>query len=376
MSRFDRYVLSQLLVVFGFFSLVLVAVYWINQAVLVFDRLIADGQSAGAVLAFTALTLPKVIGIVLPMSAFAASVYVTNRLNSESELVVVQATGFSPFRIAVPYLVFGLIVAIMTGALMNVLVPMAEREATRQRADLANNVTARFLSPGEFLQPSKGVTFYIGELTPEGVLQSVFLSDARNPDEQTTYIAREAFLVSDVNGPKLVMVDGIAQILSEPGQRLSITRFDDFSYDIGRLIAAVRPPQPSAGHLSTLALLGVNAQQAETLNSTTALLVWDAHRRIAQSLLAIFTTLIGFATLLLGAFSRFGVWRQIIAAIALLIVLKMLANVTLSMPRDVQGSWMFNYIIIITSAVVCWSLLKFAARERKPRRHASGEVAT
>ena len=376
MSRFDRYVLSQLLVVFGFFSLVLVAVYWINQAVLVFDRLIADGQSAGAVLAFTALTLPKVIGIVLPMSAFAASVYVTNRLNSESELVVVQATGFSPFRIAVPYLVFGLIVAIMTGALMNVLVPMAEREATRQRADLANNVTARFLSPGEFLQPSKGVTFYIGELTPEGVLQSVFLSDARNPDEQTTYIAREAFLVSDVNGPKLVMVDGIAQILSEPGQRLSITRFDDFSYDIGRLIAAVRPPQPSAGHLSTLALLGVNAQQAETLNSTTALLVWDAHRRIAQSLLAIFTTLIGFATLLLGAFSRFGVWRQIIAAIALLIVLKMLDNVTLSMPRDVQGSWMFNYIIIITSAVVCWSLLKFAARERKPRRHASGEVAT
>ena len=41
MARFDRYLLSQLMVVFGFFSLVLVMVYWINRAVVLFDRLIA-----------------------------------------------------------------------------------------------------------------------------------------------------------------------------------------------------------------------------------------------------------------------------------------------------------------------------------------------
>jgi lipopolysaccharide export system permease protein len=31
------------MVFFGFFALVLVMVYWVNQAVLLFDRLIADG---------------------------------------------------------------------------------------------------------------------------------------------------------------------------------------------------------------------------------------------------------------------------------------------------------------------------------------------
>ena len=45
-SRLDRYLLSQLLGLFGFFSLVLVAVYWINRAVGLFDQLIGDGQSA------------------------------------------------------------------------------------------------------------------------------------------------------------------------------------------------------------------------------------------------------------------------------------------------------------------------------------------
>ena len=46
MARFDRYMLSQLLVLFGFFALILISIYWINSAVRLFDRLIADGQTA------------------------------------------------------------------------------------------------------------------------------------------------------------------------------------------------------------------------------------------------------------------------------------------------------------------------------------------
>ena len=73
MSRIDRYILSQFLTLFGFFALVLVSVYWINRAVSLFEQLISDGQTALVVLEFTALTLPLVISVVLPIAAFAAS---------------------------------------------------------------------------------------------------------------------------------------------------------------------------------------------------------------------------------------------------------------------------------------------------------------
>ena len=33
LTRFDRYILSQLMMLFGFFALVLVMVYWVNRAV-------------------------------------------------------------------------------------------------------------------------------------------------------------------------------------------------------------------------------------------------------------------------------------------------------------------------------------------------------
>ncbi|MEL6700686.1 MAG: LptF/LptG family permease, partial [Pseudomonadota bacterium] len=77
MARFDRYMLSQLLVLFGFFSLILVLVYWVNQAVALFDQLIADGQSARVFFEFTALSLPNIIRLVLPVAAFTAVIYVT-----------------------------------------------------------------------------------------------------------------------------------------------------------------------------------------------------------------------------------------------------------------------------------------------------------
>ena len=40
MTRFDRYMLSQFMVLFGFFALVLVSIFWINKAVRMFDRLL------------------------------------------------------------------------------------------------------------------------------------------------------------------------------------------------------------------------------------------------------------------------------------------------------------------------------------------------
>ena len=96
------------MMVFGFFALVLVSVYWVNSAVRLFDRLISDGQSVWVFLEMTALPLPNVIRLMLPVAAFVAVVHAPNRKAGESELVVMQATGFSPFRLARPVLYFGL----------------------------------------------------------------------------------------------------------------------------------------------------------------------------------------------------------------------------------------------------------------------------
>ncbi len=362
--------LSQLMVLFGFFALVLVSVYWINQAVRLFDRLIGDGQSAMVFLEFTALTLPNVIRLVLPMSAFAGAVYVTNRLSSESELTVMQATGFSPWRLARPVMIYGIIIGLMMAILTNFLVPASQAQLKLRETEISRNVTARLLTEGTFLHPADGVTFYIREITPEGALNDVFLSDWRSQDRSVTYTAAQAYLVKDNDVVKMVMVDGLAQSFSREGNRLFTTNFTDFAYDISALIGSGDPHVRHIRAIPTLEILRNPTAIATETGETMGRLADHLHSRFNQPLLCMVAALIGFASLLVGGFSRFGVWRQIVGALLLLVLVKLVEGLTTEPVRDNPDLWPLIYAPSITGLIIVWALLYWAAhpiiRRQKP----------
>ena len=364
MARFDRYMLSQLLVVFGFFSLVLVLVYWVNRAVILFDQLIADGQSVTVFLRLTALYVPGLIGLVLPISAFAASVYTTNRMTRDSEMVVVQGTGFSPYRLARPVLVFGALVTLMLSVLAHGLMPAARTQLEEQRAEMAENVSARFLREGTFLHPAEGITFYIRQITAQGELRDIFLSDARSPSSRTTYTAKSALLIRDISGPKLVMFEGMAQNLQADGRRLSVTTFSDFAYDIGKLINITPRAGRSYPELSTGELLSATPALSLETGRTAGQLAYAGHYRFSQPFLAVPAALIGFATLLLGGFSRFGVWRQILGAVVLIIIVQISENVLAGTARSDPAFWPLVYVPDLLGMVIGMTLLWIASKPR------------
>ncbi|WP_420863704.1 LPS export ABC transporter permease LptF [Algirhabdus cladophorae] len=370
MSRFDRYLLSQFMVLFGFFALILVLVYWVNRAVILFDQLIADGQSAIVVLEFTALTLPNVVRLVLPMAAFAASIYVTNRLSTESELVVMQATGFSGFRLARPVVVFGLIVAILMAALTHFLVPTSRAQLSERTGEIQENITARLLTEGTFLHPTRGITFYIGEITPLGELKSVFLTDKRNPAETITYTAKDALLVRSETGPKLVMFDGMAQTLQTSDQKLFTTRFAEFTFDVSNLVTTTKSKRAKLEEMSTAQLFTLG-REAETAQKPGEI-AEEFHGRFVQPLLCVVAALIGFCTLLLGGFSRFGVWRQILAAVFILIFIKLVEGAVTDTVRKSASLWMLLYLPVVIGFGLSWAMLFVAARptlfKRAPRK--------
>ncbi len=339
----------------------LVAVYWINRALGLFDDLIGDGQSALVFLEFTALTLPNVIRLVLPISAFAAALYATNRLIQESELVVMQATGFSPFRLARPILYFGLIVAVMVALLANVIVPASRTTLAARSAEIEANVTARFLREGLFLHPTPGITFYIGEIAPSQELLEVFLSDARNPEARVTYSALRALLLRSDTGPKLVMFDGVAQSLDRASQKLSVTRFEDFTYDLGAFLSKPAASTRTVEEMPTSALLGATEAEAQALNTTVPMMLQEAHSRIASPLLALAVPLIGFSALLVGAFSRFGLWRQVLGAVVILVLVQLVSNVTAGMVLRSAAAWPLSYAAPALGFVIAGGLLAWAS---------------
>ena len=372
MGRFDRYLLSQLIMLFGFFSLVLVGVYWINRAVALFDQIISNGQSAGVFFELTMLTLPNVIRVVLPISAFAASVYVSNRLMTESELVVAQAAGLGPFRLARAPLVFGLFVTFLLFLLAHFLVPASRAELTERRGEIAENVTARFLIEGRFMHPADGLTVYIREISETGELKGVFLSDARRPETATTYTAARALLVRAETGPKLVMVEGLAQIYDPETRRLATTRFSDFAYDLGVLIGAGSSRHPDVREMPTALLLAAAPETIAATGKPVSVLQYEAHSRFAQPFLGLVGALVGFAALLAGGFSRFGLWRQVALAVVVLILVQLLDNAVADRALADSRLVPLIYLPEIAGLGAALALLAWSGRRRRrPRNKAA-----
>ncbi|PIV75318.1 MAG: LPS export ABC transporter permease LptF [Rhodobacteraceae bacterium CG17_big_fil_post_rev_8_21_14_2_50_65_11] len=368
MGRYDRYILSQLLILFSFFSLVLVSVYWVNSAVGLFDRLIGNGQSLRIFLEFSALSLPQIVLLVIPVAGFVAAIYVTNRMISESELVVMQTAGCSALRLLRPVVVFGLIIGFLVAVLANVLVPAARGELMDRSVEVSADLTGRLLREGAFIHPANGVTVYIREITDLGEFRDVFLQDRSQPGAETTYTAQRALLVSSEAGPRLVMFDGVAQTLQIEGERLSIVEFRDFTYDIAGLIEAPNGRLLHIRELQTSVLLFAPASYAEAQGSSLGAFRFAGHDRLAKPVYALFVPVIAAATLMLGAFSRFGIWPQILLAIMLMIPLEMSWNAAESIGARQAGmawlAWVQPAMALLTAAVMTTLAMR---GHRRPR---------
>lgn len=365
MAKFDRYMLSQLLLFFGFFSLVLVAVFWVSRSVDLFDRLIGDGQSVLVFLEFSALGLPRIVQMVMPLAAFAAAVFVTNRLTTESEITVMQAIGSSPWRLTRPVLMFSLVVGVMSAALTIFLVPASMDQLKIREREIDQDIAARLLTEGAFLHPASGVTLYIRKIGEDGVLKEVFLSNRRDPNARLIYTADRAYLVKQDDATSLIMVDGLAQRYTPSNGRLSTTTFDDYSQDISGLFDDSSSLATDIRAFSTLELTQGWSDLAQNTGYGQGTIAEELHSRFAQPLFAMSTALFGFAVLISSGFTRLSTWREVLGAFTILLVLD---STRAALADPVRDNWTLWPLMYGPPAAAFLIVLAFLAYTARPRR--------
>ena len=303
MSKFDRYFFNQLLVSFLFFSIVLIAVFWVNKAVILFDKLISEGHSAAIFFEFSLLALPEAAALVFPISSFAAAVYVSNRLSNESEFVILRASGVSAGRLARPVLYFGVIIALVMIMITNVAIPLSKNQLNQREHEIGANLTAKLLREGRFLPPRATTTLFIEKIALDGELKNVFLSDRREPLTTRTYTAQSAYLLQQNGSNKLVLVNGMSQILSNETNQLSTTSFSDLTFDVGDYFSQSTTSRRKIDGFSTLEMLSNPAFVLLESGSSMGAFIENLNQRFHQPLLSLLSALIGFGAIA-GAGSR------------------------------------------------------------------------
>ncbi len=90
--------------------------------------------------------------------------------------------------------------------------------------------------------------------------------------------------------------------------------------------------------------------------------MYEGHDRIAQALSAVLTSLIGFSAMLIGNFTRFGRWRQILGALMALAVLQSLDNAMADVARSDTSLWPLTYGAVVLGLGVAYAILWISAR--------------
>ena len=170
------------------------------------------------------------------------------------------------------------------------------------------------------MHPAPGVTFYIGRIDYDGTLNDVFLSDRRDPEKPVTYVGAQAFLVRNDEGANLVMLDGMAIRHDARENTLSTGLFEDFSFDASGFAKADQDLRRNIRAVSTWQLI-VYGDQLKTEGSQGAI-VEELHERFSWTAICLAVAMVGFSVLMMGGFSRFGLWPQVVVAFIILIALE------------------------------------------------------
>ena len=149
MNTLDRYIGKSILGSIFATLLTLVGLSAIIKFVEQFRRVGKGTYDIWQAVAFTGLTIPKDIETFFPMAALLGALMALGNLASRSELVVMQAAGFSRFKIGM---------AVMKTALPLVLLTMVIGEwGIPQTEQFARDMRARALSGGSMLSMKNGV---------------------------------------------------------------------------------------------------------------------------------------------------------------------------------------------------------------------------
>ena len=222
----------------GAFLLVLVsltATIWITQALRDVDLMTNRGQTILVFLGITSLIVPLLVLVIAPIAMVISVGHVLNKLSTDSELIVMNAAGMSPWRLFRPFLVTAVVVSLMVGFLSAWGAPKSMRLlrdwATEVRADLVTNI----VQPGRFMGLERGMTFHIRERRANGQLMGIFVDDRTNPDQQATFLAEEGEILKSNQGTFLLLKNGTVQRKEKNQRDPTIVIYDRYAFDLSRL---------------------------------------------------------------------------------------------------------------------------------------------
>jgi lipopolysaccharide export system permease protein len=232
MNIFERYVFRQAA---GALTLILASlggIVWIALALRELNVVTSQGQSGWALFSLTTLALPNLLAIIAPIALLIASIHTLHRLNSDSELIVLTASGATTWTPARPLILLAGIVMIAVMFVNHLAMPWSLRQLRETVLKMRTDLLTQVIQPGQFSSPERGVTFHIRERAQNGEMLGLLMDDTRSKGKGQSYLAERAQIIKQDDDTYLLMTNGHIVQRGTGDEPATIIAFDSYAFDL------------------------------------------------------------------------------------------------------------------------------------------------
>jgi lipopolysaccharide export system permease protein len=321
MGSIGRYIFRATL---GAFLVVLVSItmlMWITQALRNFDLMTNQGQTVLVFIGITGLIIPMLVMIIAPIALMIAVAHVLNKLGNDSELIVMNAAGMSPWHVFRPFLMMGVLVSLLVAWISFYLSPMCLQELRRWATQVRAEIVTSNVQPGRFIVVDGKLTLHIRAREPNGTLVGIMVDDQRDPKERGTIFAERGDLLNNERGIFLLLSNGAVHRHEAGKQDPIIVRFQDYAFDLSRLSPSTGPVTFAIHERSIRDLLSPPADDPSFQRSPGQFRA-ELHNRITMPLYPLAFLLVTFAFLGAPRTTRQSRALSLVSAIALVAAIR------------------------------------------------------
>ena len=233
MSKFNIYIIKEISLSFFFLVTLLTGILWLGQGLRHIDLLTSDNLSLISYLSYIVMLVPKITTLTIPISLFLAVIICINRIRTDSELLILWASGKSNTSILLkPVLLISFSIFFIYLLVTIIITPHALNEIRQKIIEIrSSGINSSILQERKFISPTDTLTIFIQERKGNKI-DNLLIHDLKNKNKPQTYIAQKGEFITNNNLKLLRLFNGDIQILDKSNQRISEIEFDTYDLDL------------------------------------------------------------------------------------------------------------------------------------------------
>lgn len=279
-----RYIFRQAFSAVILILLSLTLIVWLTSVLKEIKLLTSEGQTFFLFLKITALAIPNLIVMVAPIAYLIACLHTLNRLNGDSELIILSASGASVWRLFVPLFGLATLVALAIFAANLFILPKAASLLGDYVSQVRADVLTQVLQPGKFEPLEPGLTIHARDKAENGDLLDVVVHDERDKTSINTIVAERGQVSTEEGGrSQMDLFDGQILRKQEEKENVQFINFRTYSFDMGDFTAKTGKRQMKVQELGTVELLFPDAASSY-YQANRATMRSEVHQRFSTPL--------------------------------------------------------------------------------------------